>query len=239
MQSARNNQDPRSRARYAGGINSTARRPAHEGCMDQSIATSAKYRPPGSCALGADGAMAGLGLRRARTLLISDHMRLEDAAFVYLLGSPAVCRFLAGLLQGRLLGTLVERPWAWAVATWGGGGLALIGGFIARFGALTVWIAAISRDRLRFHPWPIALLPFGVSDVWSLAQCLGSSFRRLPWYRLARSPHTGSQLMLRTAGGCAPFMSDQRRIRARSCASSLVGSRSPGLADVTIPPSMR
>jgi hypothetical protein len=164
MQSPGDNQGLSSGARHAGGINPTARRSAHEGCMDQSIATIAKAAPRGFLrdwvltvlwpALGCGG-LAGL--------LIRDDLRLEDAAFIYLLGLPAVYWFLAGLLQGRLLGALIERPWAWAVATWGGGCLALIGGFVS-FGVLTLWIAAISRAGYDFaHPF--ALLPFGVSGI--------------------------------------------------------------------------
>jgi len=132
--------------------------------MDQSITTVAKAPPRGFLrhwvltvlwpALGCGGLAA---------LLIREDLRLEDASFIYLLGLPAIYWFLAGLLQGRLLGALIERPWAWAVATWGGGCLALIGSFTS-FGALTVWIAAISSAGYDFAH-PVALLPFGVSGI--------------------------------------------------------------------------
>lgn len=104
-----------------------------------------------------------LGCGGIAAALVRDDLQLEDAAFIDLLGLPAVYWFLTGPLQGRWLGALVERPWAWAVATWGGGCLALIGAF-ASFGGLTVLIAAISRVGYDFAH-PIALLPFGISGI--------------------------------------------------------------------------
>ncbi len=216
MQYAGNNQDPRSGAGYAGGINPTAHRPAHEGCMDQSIATSAKSQPRRFLR---DWALTvlwpALGCGGLATLLISDDMRLEDAAFVYLLGLPAVYWFLAGLLQGRLLGALVERPWAWAVATWGGGGLALFGGFTS-FGALTVWIAAISRAGYDFTH-PIALLPFGVSGIvaggilgFFQALTLRSGWReRRRWIGISTAAGTAAFLVQWLGVNLAVFMSDR------------------------------
>jgi len=104
-----------------------------------------------------------LGCGGIAATLIRDDLQLEDPVVFFLLGMPALYWFAVGLLQGRLLGALVERPWAWAVATWGGGGLALIGGFVS-FGALSLWIATISRAGYDFaHPF--ALLPFGVSGL--------------------------------------------------------------------------
>src|SRR5262245_25698228 len=86
--------------------------------------------------LGADGAVAGAGLRRRSGGSGQRRSALEDGTFIFLLGMPALYWFIVGLLQGRLLGALVSRPLAWAAGTWGGGSLALIGGF-ATFGALT------------------------------------------------------------------------------------------------------
>jgi hypothetical protein len=99
---------------------------------------------------------AGCGALAA--VLIRDDLRLDDGAFIYLLGLPVAYWFLTGLLQGRLLGGDTGQPWAWAAATWGGGSLALIGGF-ALFGALTLWIAAISPAGYDYRH-PVALIPF-------------------------------------------------------------------------------
>jgi hypothetical protein len=104
-----------------------------------------------------------LGCGGIAATLVRDDLQLEDPVVFFLLGMPALYWFAVGLLQGRLLGALVDRPWAWAVATWGGGCLALIGGFVS-FGALSLWIAAISQAGYDFaHPF--ALLPFGVSGI--------------------------------------------------------------------------
>jgi hypothetical protein len=103
----------------------------------------------------------GCGLLAA--VLIRDDLRLDDGAFIYLLGLPVAYWFLVGLLQGRLLGGVIAQPWAWAAYTWGGGSLALIGGF-AMFGALTLWIATISPAGYDYRH-PIALLPFESSGM--------------------------------------------------------------------------
>jgi hypothetical protein len=104
-----------------------------------------------------------LGCGGVAAALVRDDLRLEDGTFIFLLGMPALYWFMVGLLQGRLLGALVSRPLAWAACTWGGGSLALIGGF-ATFGALTVLIDLVSTAGYDFgHPF--ALAPFGVSGV--------------------------------------------------------------------------
>jgi hypothetical protein len=104
-----------------------------------------------------------LGCGGIGAALVSDDLQLEDPVVFFLLGMPALYWLTVGLLQGRLLGALVERPLAWAVATWGGGGVALIGGSVS-FGALSLWIATISQAGYDFaHPF--ALLPFGVSGL--------------------------------------------------------------------------
>lgn len=155
-----------------------------------------------------------LGCGGIAALLISDDLGLEDAAFIYLLGLPAVYWFLTGLLQGRLLGALVDRPWAWAVATWGGGGLALIGGFVS-FGALTLWIAAISRAGYDFaHPF--ALLPFGASGI--VAGGIVGFFQALTlrigwreqrrWIAVSTAAGTAAFLLQWLGVNAAAFMSD-------------------------------
>jgi hypothetical protein len=104
-----------------------------------------------------------LGCGGVAAALVGDDMRLEDGTFIFLLGMPALYWFIVGLLQGRLLGPLVSRPLAWAACTWGGGSLALIGGFVT-FGALTVLIDAVTTAGYDFgHPF--ALAPFGVSGA--------------------------------------------------------------------------
>jgi hypothetical protein len=88
---------------------------------------------------------------------------LEDWIFVFILGTPVLYWFAVGLLQGRLLQKLIDRPKVWAVSTWGGGSLALIGGF-STFGWLTVWIDEISN--FGFDPdHPVAFLLFGFSGI--------------------------------------------------------------------------
>jgi hypothetical protein len=88
---------------------------------------------------------------------------LEDWIVVFILGMPVLYWFAVGLLQGRLLQNLIDRPKVWAVSTWGGGSLALIGGF-ATFAWLTVWIDEISH--YGFDPdHPVALLLFGFSGI--------------------------------------------------------------------------
>jgi hypothetical protein len=95
--------------------------------------------------------------------VFSQGVALEDWIFVFILGTPALYWFAVGLLQGRLLQKLIDRPKVWAVSTWGGGSLALIGGF-ASFAWLTVWIDEISN--FGFDPdHPIALLLFGFSGI--------------------------------------------------------------------------
>lgn len=95
--------------------------------------------------------------------VVSQGVGLEDWIFVFILGTPALYWFAVGLLQGMLLQKLLDRPKVWAVSTWGGGSLALIGGF-ASFGWLTVWIDEISN--YGFDPeHPIALLLFGFSGI--------------------------------------------------------------------------
>jgi hypothetical protein len=94
---------------------------------------------------------------------VSQGVDLEDWIVVFILGTPVLYWFAVGLLQGRLLLKLIERPKVWAVSTWAGGSLALIGGF-ASFGWLTVWIDEISH--YGFDPdHPVALLLFGFSGI--------------------------------------------------------------------------
>jgi hypothetical protein len=95
--------------------------------------------------------------------VVSQGVDLEDWNFVFVLGTPVLYWFAVGLLQGRLLQKLIERPKVWIVSTWGGGSLALIGGFTS-FAWLTMWIDEISH--YGFEPdHPIALLLFGLSGV--------------------------------------------------------------------------
>ena len=104
-----------------------------------------------------------LGCGGIAATLIRDDLQLEDPVVFFLLGMPALYWFAVGLLQGMLLQKLLDRPKVWAVSTWGGGSLALIGGF-ASFGWLTVWIDEISN--YGFDPeHPIALLLFGFSGI--------------------------------------------------------------------------
>ena len=153
-------------------------------------------------------------------------MQLEDPAVFFLLGMPALYWFAVGLLQGRLLGALVERPWAWAVATWGGGGLALIGGFIS-FGALSLWIAAISRAGYDFaHPF--ALLPFGVSGLvaggilgFLQALSLRSGWReRRRWIGISTAAGTAAFLVQWLGVNLAVFMSDRGAFELAAAPSS-------------------
>jgi len=95
--------------------------------------------------------------------VVSRGVALEDWNFVFILGTPVLYWFAVGLLQGRLLQNLIDRPKVWAVSTWAGGSLALIGGF-ASFGWLTVWIDEISH--YGFDPdHPVAFLLFGFSGI--------------------------------------------------------------------------
>jgi len=95
--------------------------------------------------------------------VLSQGAALEDWIFIFVLGTPVLYWFVVGLLQARLLYKLIDRPKVWAVSTWGGGSLALIGGF-ASFGWLTIWIDEISH--FGFDPrHPIALALFAFSGV--------------------------------------------------------------------------
>lgn len=156
-----------------------------------------------------------LGCGGIAAALIRDDLQLEDPVVFFLLGLPALYWFAVGLLQGRLLGALVERPWAWAVATWGGGGLALIGGFVS-FGTLSLWIAAISRAGYDFaHPF--ALLPFGVSGIvaggilgffQAFTLCIAWRERRR-WIAASTAAGTAAFLMQWLGVNVAAFMSDR------------------------------
>jgi len=156
-----------------------------------------------------------LGCGGIAAALIRDDLQLEDPVVFFLLGMPALYWFAVGLLQGRLLGALVERPWAWTVATWGGGGLALIGGFIS-FSALSLWIAAISRAGYDFaHPF--ALLPFGVSGFvaggilgFFQALTLRIAWRgRCRWIAVSMVAGTAAFLIQWLGVNVAAFMSDR------------------------------
>lgn len=95
--------------------------------------------------------------------VVSNDTRPDDWLFIFLLGTPVLYWFVVGMLQARLLRSLVDRPKVWAVATWGGGTLALIGGF-GTFGWLTVWIDEISQ--VGFDPdHPLGLALFGFSGI--------------------------------------------------------------------------
>jgi hypothetical protein len=156
-----------------------------------------------------------LGCGGIAAALIRDDLQLEDPVVFFLLGMPALYWFAVGLLQGRLLGALIERPWAWAVATWGGGCLALIGGLVS-FGALTLWIAAISRAGYDFaHPF--ALLPFGVSGLvaggilgFFQVLTLRTGWReRRRWIASSTGGGTGAFLVQWLGLNAASFMSDR------------------------------
>lgn len=136
---------------------------------------------------------AGCGALAA--VLIRDGLRLDDGAFIYLLGLPVAYWFLVGLLQGRLLGGVIAQPWPWAAATFGGGSLALIGG-IALFGALTVWIAAIRPAGYNYRH-QIALIPFESSGM-AAGAILGlfqAAALRADW------PDRGALIVCSAAGG--------------------------------------
>jgi hypothetical protein len=142
----------------------------------------------------------GLACGGVAAILGRDGLRLEDGRFIFLLGMPAIFWFVVGLLQSRLLGALVDRPLAWALSTWGGGSLALIGGF-ATFGALTVWIDAISAVGYELaHPF--ALAPFGASGIvaGAILGILQAASLRVAWRErrswIARSAGSGALSVL-------------------------------------------
>src|SRR5262245_53137061 len=103
----------------------------------------------------------GLGFGGFAVAVVDRNVGLEDWIFVFILGTPALYWFVVGVLQARLLRALIERPRIWAVATWGGGTLALIGGFSA-FGWLTLWME--DNVRIGFDAeHPLSVLLFAVS----------------------------------------------------------------------------
>jgi hypothetical protein len=105
----------------------------------------------------------GLGFGGFAVAVVTNNTSPDDWLFIFLLGTPVLFWLIVGLLQGRLLRALIDRPKVWAVATWGGGTLALIGGF-GTFAWLTIWIDEIGQHG--FNPdHPLGLVPFGFSGI--------------------------------------------------------------------------
>ena len=63
----------------------------------------------------------GLGCGGFAVAALDRDAGLEDWIFIFILGTPVIFWFVVGVLQGRLLRALIERPRVWAVSTWGGG----------------------------------------------------------------------------------------------------------------------
>jgi len=150
--------------------------------MDQSIAGFASEAPRSFLR---DWALTvllpGLGCGGFAVAVISRDIGLEDWIFVFILGTPALFWFVVGLLQGRLLRALIDRPRVWAVSTWGGGSLALIGGF-ATFGWLTLWIDEISQVGFDVeHPAAIALFGFSGTIAGLILGFLQAVTMRATW----------------------------------------------------------
>jgi len=92
--------------------------------------------------------------------VVSNNVGADDWIFIFILGTPVIYWFIVGLLQGRVLRSLIERPKVWAVSTWGGGSLALIGGF-GTFGWLTMWLDEVGAMGFEpDHPLALALFAF-------------------------------------------------------------------------------
>jgi hypothetical protein len=101
------------------------------------------------------GALAVLALGR--------NVDLDHWVFIFILGTPVLFWFLVGVLQGRLLRRLIDRPKVWAVATWAGGSLALAGG-----AAAFAWLAMLLEEFgfFAFEPDDAAtLVLFGASGM--------------------------------------------------------------------------
>ena len=102
----------------------------------------------------------GLACGGLAVAVVSNIARADDWIFIFILGMPVIYWFIVGLLQGRVLRSLIERPRVWAVSTWGGGSLALIGGF-GTFGWLTVWLDELGAMGFEpDHPLALALFAF-------------------------------------------------------------------------------
>jgi hypothetical protein len=107
--------------------------------------------------------LPGAGLGGFAVAVFDSNDRPDDWMFIFLLGTPVLFWFVVGVLQARLLRSLIERPKVWAAATWGGGSLALIGGTIT-FIWLTVWIDEIGAIGFDAGD-PAAILLFALSGV--------------------------------------------------------------------------
>jgi hypothetical protein len=105
----------------------------------------------------------GLGFGGFAVAVINRNTAPDDWIFIFILGTPALFWFVVGVLQARLLRRLIERPRVWAAATWGGGSLALIGGF-SIFGWLTWWMDEVMRVGFEAEH-PLAILLFAVSGT--------------------------------------------------------------------------
>src|SRR5262245_14285253 len=116
-----------------------------QGTMDQSIASFTLEAPRSFLRDWVQAVLwPGLACGGLAVAVVSNNVGADDWIFIFILGTPAIYWFLVGLLQGRVLRSLIERPRIWAVATWGGGTLALIGGSSA-FGWLTWWMVGTVR----------------------------------------------------------------------------------------------
>jgi len=129
--------------------------------MDQSIAGSTLEAPRSFLRGWVQTVLwPGLACGGLAVATVSNSLGSEDWIFIFILGTPVIYWFIVGLLQGRVLRSLIERPRVWAVSTWGGGSLALIGGF-GTFGWLTVWLDEVGAMGFEpDHPLALALFAF-------------------------------------------------------------------------------
>jgi hypothetical protein len=187
--------------------------------MDQSIASFAAEAPRRFLRDWVQTVLwPGLGCGGFAVAVVSNDLRFEDWIFIFILGTPVLYWLIVGLLQGRVLRALIERPRVWAVSTWGGGSLALIAGF-ATFGWLSIWIDAISHAGFDpEHPYAMALFAFSGVVAGLVLGFLQAVTMRATWrerlYWLAWSAGAGAVAFLVQWAGvnALSFMSGQGTI---------------------------